>query len=270
MTIQDETLDGRVVLVTRPAHQAGPFIQMIENRGGKALSFPTIEINALEKAELPENAAELLELADLIVFTSANAVACAEQLFQQLKSTIDNLDCQVAAIGRATTKQLDSRGVTVSIQPQTGYDSEALLDHIQLQSEQIKNKRILLIKGAGGRDKLATTLRQRGAKVDALDVYRRQLPQKDLTISRQQLIEKWSELCISGITVTSNESLQNLYQLLQGENFPQLLDTPLIVPSKRAVDLAQELGFRLVCQSISAHDKDMLDALMKLESSSKI
>ncbi len=259
MIAEDKRLLDRVVLVTRPGHQAGPFMQLIESHGGQALSFPTIEIQSLAVDQLPSDVLTVFRRAQLIIFTSANAVASAAAI---LNSEINTLKCSIAAIGRATTKQLEDRGVKVNLQSQSGYDSEALLRHPELQTEQIKNCRILLIKGVGGREKLSNTLSQRGAIVDSLDVYKRLIPQNDVGINRIQLSEQWSELGINAITVTSNESLQNLHSILQSTALPMLLETPLIVPSQRAAALAHELGFRLVYQAISAHDKDMLDALI--------
>jgi len=64
-------------------------------------------------------------------------------------------------------------------------------------------------------------LRLRGAKVDYAEVYSRGV---------QQLSQNWPEMQINAITVTSNESLQNLYDMLDEPGRENMLKTRLIVP----------------------------------------
>src|SRR5690606_12991659 len=78
------------------------------------------------------------------------------------------------AIGRKTGQALRQLGVTELIDPGADLSSEQLLDQPQLA--QPLGQKILLLKGAGGRDEITQTLSQRGATVVALSLYRRVLP----------------------------------------------------------------------------------------------
>ena len=62
MTDSARPLNGAGVLVTRPAHQADRLCQMIEEKGGQARRFPTLEI--LPLADLSDLDKVLAELAE--------------------------------------------------------------------------------------------------------------------------------------------------------------------------------------------------------------
>ena len=80
------------VLVTRPAAQAVSLCEQITQRGGTAIAFPTVEIEAMAAAAANGH--------DLVVFVSVNAVAHGVHLIEKGPTT------RVAAIGRATAAAL--------------------------------------------------------------------------------------------------------------------------------------------------------------------
>jgi len=249
------------VLVTRPAHQAGEFMQQIELHGGKAISFPAIEIQSVEQdSALLDKLAKVNDY-DMLIFISANAVNyCAKQL-QALKINPQNIKSKIAVIGKATCAAATSVGFDVTIEPHSGFNSEALLKLTELQDEQVRSKSILIVRGVGGLEQLPNVLSKRGADVSFAEVYKRKMPLHDVQIKRQQLSQSWADLAISDITVTSNESLQNLYDMLEAPGKDEILNTHLIVPSQRCEQLARQLGFQLISVAKSASNKHMMAAI---------
>lgn len=248
-------LTGRRILVTRPAHQADPLCRLIEDHGGQTVRLPTIEIAACEG--LPEAGAllERLEQFQWLVFISANAVNFA---LRAINGKIDQLHAvKIAAIGRATATALAAAGMAVALLPETGFDSEALLAMPELQS--VDGQRFLIVRGCGGREELAHTLRGRKAYVDYLDVYRRLIPAVDCSSVREMLNQNRLDM----ITVTSGETLQNLLVMLGDACLERVAALPLVVVSERIARIAADKGFKQVVVADSPTDLSILETVIK-------
>lgn len=216
------TLAGLKILITRPEHQAVELTRLLTEAGAETLLLPVLAIEAVT-ASLPEK----LENYQWVFFTSANAVEHGVNLLNPLPSPL-----QLVSIGKKTTAALQyffpNRPIVTAPPP---YHSESLLTLPAFQ--QLDGQRIMIFKGTGGREMLATTLAARGAQVTTLAVYRRIQPVQSIS---------WLETAgkIDVIIVTSNESLQNLFQILA--DFAWLPHTPLILISERMVATARQLG----------------------------
>ena len=246
-------LQGLGVVVTRPAHQAEPLCRMLENQGARAIRFPVLEIRDPQQPEAARAIVQDLERYDMAIFTSANAVHKAMALIQSKQRLPP-----VAAIGKATARVLTDYGIEVQWQPQSGFNSETLLAIPQMQ--RVANKRIVIFRGEGGRKVLADTLTARGACVSHAQVYRRGLPAVDPSL----LLRHWRRGDIDVILVTSNESLRNLFAIVGELGQQCLYNTPLLVVSARACQLAQELGVNqapLVAREAS--DEALVETLLK-------
>ncbi|VAW65766.1 Uroporphyrinogen-III synthase [hydrothermal vent metagenome] len=257
----ESPLKGKVILVTRPAHQAAGMLQQLEQRAAKPLAFASIEISAIEPDLLLKQRFNGLHEYDWLIFVSANAVEYAALQLDRLKIQAETIKNEIAVIGRATQAVAEKAGFKVTLALKKGFNSEALLQHPAFQAAQLRGEKILIIRGVGGLAHLGDTLLLRGAKVDYAEVYRRAVPQQDVGIKRQQLSHNWSEMQINAITVTSNESLQNLYDMLGVPGREAMLKTCLIVPSRRCQQLAQALGYQEVVVAESALNEHILEAL---------
>lgn len=246
------------MLVTRPAHQSQHMIELLESAGATTLAFPSIEITPVSpNQELKQRLDELTKYR-MIIFISANAVEFGLKIIEKAAKSINH--ATIVAIGNSTANALHKHHIPVAIQPGENFTSEALLQLPAMQAEQIAGNDILIVRGTGGRTYLAETLRSRGARVDYMEVYQRSRPESDTSA----LIELWAAGGIHMVTVTSNESLKNLYDMLDKNGQDYLLNTPLVVPGQRCADLATQLGFRNSIEiAASATDEDMLDAIVK-------
>lgn len=246
-------LRGLGILVTRPAAQAESLAELIRAHGGRPMLFPTIEIRPPDD---PAPARTLLtDLADfdIVIFISRNAVEFALPLVDlaQLRQS------RIAAVGAATARALNAEGLNVALQPAERFDSEALLQLADLQ--QVSGKRVLIVRGVGGRETLAETLRDRGARVDYAEVYRRCRPVLDASA----LIADWSGQ-VQIASATSNAILDNLFALLGEAGQGLLRSTPLLVISQRMVEHAKKSGCRKVFLADSASDQALLDGFGRI------
>lgn len=228
--MQNNPLQGRGIVVTRPAAQAQRLASLIERAGGRALLFPAIEIQDLPPRPLPP-----LERFELAIFVSPTAVERAHRLVRAWPPGL-----RYAAIGRGTVRELERRGVAGVLAPERGADSEALLALQPMQ--QVAGKRIAIFRGEGGRELLGETLAARGAHVEYVECYRRVLPQADSAA----LLAAWAQGAIDAVTVSSSEGLENLLALLGDAGRQELLATPLFVPHERVAEQARAHGAREV------------------------
>lgn len=251
---QQQTLQGIGVVVTRPANQSQHLQRLIEAAGGRAILFPVLEIVGPRDTQAANDVIEHLDEYDIAIFISANAVSRALNLIRSRREFPAQI--QVAAIGRSSARELQRLGIRPHIFPHTRFNSEALLSMDEMQ--QVKGKRIIIFRGEGGRELLADTLRQRGAEVEYAEVYRRTRP----TTAADSLLKKWARGEVDVVTVTSNEGLHNLYEMVGGLGRTWLCKTPLVVVSERARQLARELGFQgEVLLADTATDEAMVAAM---------
>jgi uroporphyrinogen-III synthase len=226
--------------------QAAVLCERIAARGGAAIALPAIAI-----VEVP--GAAPAQAFDWWIFISANAVLHGWPRLPNESGT------RIAAIGKATTAALAAHEVRPDATPESGSTSEALLAHPALSD--VAGKRILIVKGEGGREQLFDTLTARGAQVTTFDVYKRSLPTVDAA-ALAEVQRQWSEEGIDIVTVTSVETLRNLQAFLPSESRERLASTPFVAPSQRIIDIARELGLRGdACLAADADDDAVIGAI---------
>jgi uroporphyrinogen-III synthase len=225
-------LAGRTVLVTRPAHQAAALAQAIQAAGGEAFVFPALAIEAVSTDELTGSLARLA-VADIAIFISPNAAQFGMAAIHAGGSLPPSVE--VFAVGPGTARALREQGISGVITPD-GQDSEALLALPRL--EDVTGKRVVIVRGVGGRALLADTLAARGARVHFLECYRRVRPLADAA----PLLARWQAGGIDAVTVTSAETLDNLAALLGEPGRPLLLHTPLFAPHEKIAEAARRFG----------------------------
>ena len=215
-------LAGVGVLVTRPVGQSGELVSAIEAAGGRSIIFPVIEIVPRSPQDI---ASDLRGLAppDIVIFVSRNAVE---------HGLIWSEDGAIAAVGPATAAAIEAAARVVDIRPESGFDSESLLAEPAMTN--VEGKTIRIIRGVGGRELLATTLRERGANVEYLEVYARRAPhcteEEIHGVVRQLEAGK-----ISVIVVMSVQSFDNLLALLPDSCRGTLAKTRLVTPAARVI-----------------------------------
>jgi uroporphyrinogen-III synthase len=236
------------ILLTRPGDRNQGMIDALKQRDIGYWVTPLLDISACNSPPSVE-----FYKADKVIFISANAVEfAAKQLNNHFPS-----QCQYFCVGEATKLDLAQYGISSNSAPQLQQDSEGLLTLPQLQSSEVDQQAISIIRGEGGRETLADTLITRGAKVSYWQVYKRQTPQFDPELVCQQ----WRTFGIDTLVVTSGESLTNLVELVPKELFAWLQSCHIIVPSSRIQTLANRLGLHKISNANGASTQAVLTAL---------
>lgn len=250
-------LSGLTVVVTRPRHQAGEFQRLLQAAGAKCILFPLIAIEPIAGTLAADAVAKLMKLYtyDTVLFISANAVDYSLALLD-VSQRQQLAQLTIGAIGKKTAQLLQAQGLAVSLVPPAGFTSEAFLALPAVQD--LAERRILIIRGVGGRELLAQTLRARGASVDYCEVYQRFAAESEPALLNQHYQQGQLDI----IAITSIEGLKQLMATFAQSDW--ITTIPLLLGNKRIAEQARELGFtgELVIAS-DPSDQAMLDALVQ-------
>ncbi|MEC8813311.1 MULTISPECIES: uroporphyrinogen-III synthase [unclassified Ketobacter] len=248
-------LSEAVVLVTRPRDQAEALTDSLQQAGARVIELPTLDIEPLEIGSRQRALVLDLDQYAHVICVSPNAARLGLEVLADYWPQWP-VQQQWAAVGPATGAAMSGWGLNLKV-AQQGATSETLLDWPELQH--LTDQRVLILRGEGGRETLAETLRRRGARVDYLELYRRIKPSADVTPLLQALQQQGLIL-----TVTSGDGLRNLMAMV-GEAVAQLQQCPLVVVSARLAQFAREQGFLDVWQANSPAASDMIQAITAIQ-----
>lgn len=163
------------LVVTRPQPQADAWVRRLATAGLSASAVPLLHTEACGDVTSPEAQRRIAQAVGL-VFVSPAAVA---HFFEQAEAAAWPSDRWAAAPGPGTADRLLAAGVPAPciVQPAADapqFDSEALWQ--QLQRRLRPGAQVVIVRGDGGRNWLADTLRAAGADVDFVQAYRRTAP----------------------------------------------------------------------------------------------
>jgi len=251
-------LNNKRILITRPNQQADHLSSLITNYGGISVKFPTVEIQPLSRTNELTECFNRIGRYNFIIFISRSAAKIAIEQFVKNVDLIKHI--QLVAIGPSTAKELSSYNLKNIIFPLDDADTEGLLNLEEMQSDNVSDKNILIIRGIGGRQLLAKSLKERGAIVDYIEIYERKLP----VYEEHEINKIWHDNNPDAVVVTSNEVLNNLIVLLNN-NTKKLLTIPLVTMSERIAEYAREKGFVSTISVVREKSDDgILTSLLEL------
>ena len=257
--INPNSLSGLTVLITRPSNQVESLRRAIESGGAKVLSLPLIEIRALNDAQAIQDLKDKvlqLDCYQSLIFVSNNAVSFGGEVINNYWPQFP-LKVDVIAVGPTTAEAASERFACEVIQPTSGMTSEDILRLPQLQD--VSEKKIGIVRGQGGRELLADTLRERGAIVDYLEAYSR----TSIDYTSADFCNRLLEAGVNVLTVNSGESLDRLTHLLV-DNRKKLQQLNLLVPSQRVGRQAENAGYQQVHSASGADPLSFVSALGEL------
>jgi len=224
------------LLVTRPAAQSARLCTLLEAAGYEAIRLPAIEIlDPVNLYEL-EAATDELDSYDLAVFVSVNAVQKGVEFVLDRREWPEQTG--IATVGARSAEALLPYGLSTDFVPPHEFNSEALMALDEMQD--MSGQRVVVFRGNGGREYLRDTLVDRGAEVDYVEAYRRACP----VVDTAAMLELLQPGYLDYVTVTSNETLQNLFDMAGAAGQLLLCEVPLVVVSQRQALLARQLGFK--------------------------
>ena len=257
--INPNFLSGLTVLITRPSNQVESLRRAIESGGAKVLSLPLIEIRALNDAQAIQDLKDKvlqLDCYQSLIFVSNNAVSFGGEVINNYWPQFP-LKVDVIAAGPTTAEAASERFACEVIQSSSGMTSEDILRLPQLQD--VSEKKIGIVRGQGGRELLADTLRERGAIVDYLEAYSR----TPIDYTSADFCNRLLEAGVNVLTVNSGESLDRLTHLLV-DNRKKLQQLNLLVPSQRVGRQAENAGYQQVHSASGADPLSFVSALGEL------
>lgn len=240
------------VLVTRPQPQADEWVARLRTLGVDAAALPLLGIAGPADPDAVRGAwRRLASPADadapaVVMFVSPSAV---ERFFALRPADIHWPDGVIAAgTGPGTRRALRAAGVpeaAVLTPPEAAgqFDSEALWAILRERLPRAAAD-VLIVRGEGGRDWLADTLRQHGARVHFVEAYRRTVPVPD-EAGREALRRALAQPAHCCWLFSSSEAVGHLPALAPGADWA---GATALASHPRIAEAARRLGFGRVAQ----------------------
>jgi len=212
----NEPLRGIRVLVGRARHQAGALSDELRKSGAEVVEIPFIEIRKPRSFKPLDTALKNLSEYDWLILTSVNGVEAMWERMTSLRLAADALGhLRLAAIGPATKKAIEQRGVKVNVVPKE-YVAESVVRSLK---NKVKGKRVLLVRAKVARDVIPRELRKAGATVDVVEAYETVVPQSSRVKLRAALKNPKNRPQV--VTFTSSSTVKNFVQLLGSRSAAQ-------------------------------------------------
>ena len=251
-------MSTKTIVVTRPSGQARQLIEVltssIEQSGVAKRSLPEIVslplLTIVPKADhsLADHIATTLKDADLAIFVSPNAIECVMRLLERDWQDFSKKIIPIGVMGGSSKLALQNHGIGQEKNPtpvlipkdHEQWDSEGLWQELQSLGWDFKNKKIVILKGEGGREWLADTLLNAGATVEAISVYTR-VP-LDLANPAWHTIREM-DFSKSLWLLTSSEAVRYLGQVVKDQFLEGLQTASALCPHHNITEAAQAIGF---------------------------
>ena len=239
-----------LVVLTRPEGDNSRLESTLAAQGYDTYIQPLLRIASLPESELPDPPD--LTGDDLCIFISANAARMG--LPTLMGGMVEN-GIVSFAVGPRTANVLEVEGLPVIVPEQM--DSEGLLALPELS--EVQGRRVVIVKGEGGREVLARELEAKGALVEEYICYRRESALVDSDTFCASLLD-YKKIIFQANSGQTLAALTTVLEQCEGASF---LQQRVIVPSQRVADDARNLGWQRVAVADNASDEAFLAALTK-------
>ncbi len=203
-------LFGKRIVLTRAQEQAKEFSQLLAASGAEPVEVPTIQIVPPASWQAIDDAIIGLGTYQWLIFTSVNGVApFMDRLQAAGKDARALAHLRLCAIGPRTAQELKTHGLTADLVP-AEFQAEGVI--AALAQVGIRGNRILIPRAEVAREILPKQLRELGAVVDVIPVYRTVVPAVDVVLLTQQL----QDGRIAALTFTSSSTVRNFVELFGG------------------------------------------------------
>lgn len=219
MTDDPKLLQGKKILLTRPAEQVAELAGPIQELGGQAIIMPMICI--VEPESWQEFDLAFKRLADFawIIFASTNAVKMTISRAETLGKLEALQSCRIACIGAGQAKQLESKSLKASFVPSKALAEAFVAEFPAFESQRKKDgtagNLILWPRTNIGRTLIKDELERSGWQVEIVSSYRSMPPEPEIKKAysmRLLSLLRANELDV--ITLTSSETVRILAEII--------------------------------------------------------
>lgn len=245
-------LFGRTIVVTRAREQASQLRAMLEIAGARVIEAPAIRIEALDQGPLYAALGNLAGY-DWLVVTSRNAVdllwAAVRELGLDARAFAS---AKLCAVGPATADALLAHGLAVDVIPDR-YVAEGVIEKLR-ERDDVRGARVLFVRAAGARELLPTALRDMGANVDEVEIYRTVPDLSGLDTLRDAL----DAGAVDVVTFTSASTVRHFVDAL-GADRARTVRGVSIGPITS--DAARELGVPVAIEAVESTIASLVQAI---------
>lgn len=238
------------ILVTRPEQESQALCDALQALGHHAISHPLLTIHPGKELPQLSNYFSSLSSGDFLIAVSQHAVQHAQD-YLQLQQKEWKKGLNYIAVGQKSAQYLRSY-ISDPVHFPTPSDSEHLLALPVLDN--VAGKKVLILRGNGGRDLIYQALEALGAEVTYCETYQRQSTAFNGVIKAKE----WQEKNVNTIVITSGEQLSFFTSQLTNIDLDWVLGCRLLVPSERINQLGQQLGYQHIETVGGASNSDLL------------
>ena len=205
-------LKNKTIVLTRTVEQSKESALALTRLGAEVIVFPTLEIIPPSNWDEFDLVMQKPENIDFIIFTSAHAVQMFRRRCEELKINIDYENKIVVAVGNKTSSLCKEFDIPVSVIP-SKFNAEGVVE--ELSKFEMTDKFVFIPRSAIGREELPKGLKELGAVIKSIPVYRVSLPTKEHINANLEVLHKSKpELFI----FTSPSTFENFLQIVNVVN----------------------------------------------------
>lgn len=237
-------------VVTRPAPDHRKLMARLDEAGIDAIHSPAFEIEQVPEPLLG-NLMDDLKAFDLVLVTSP----VAARLIARRASGLDTQELRFLAPGQGSASVLEAVGIRCRF-PESGGTSEDILAMPEFSG--IEGVGVAIVGAPGGRGLLASELSRRGARVEAVHVYRRKP-----VAPAPALIDALRQGSAAVVLISSRQAFDMIGGALAEELRPAWLGSRFVVSSERLERVCREAGVSRIRRASGAADELMLAAALE-------
>jgi len=242
------------ILFTRSKDQNKSLVRVANKLGYESVEIQLLELVNTSRPRVIQLIKKEIGSFDMFIFISPHAVNSGIQILLENEERMKD-DALFVAVGESTAAELYKHVPSVLF-PEGGVGGEALMKTQEMQD--VKGKRILIVRGQDGKPWLGSEIIKRGGKVDFFDCYKRKMPRFLSVNLKQSFSEKMFDICF----LHSAHAAINLFEA-SAEMCQEVLTKKAVVGSRDIERLLLQLGWKgPINVAKTPTNKDMMAALM--------
>lgn len=251
-TKQNNQLKNKLIVITRPELDNLLFKQQLEQYSAQVYLFPTIKIVDVQNADTMHDITKY----NWIIFTSANGVDFFMSTLKRLRIDQEILkNKKIAVVGPKTAEKAKEYDLSVDFIP-----SKYTTDQLVKELINIKNQKILLPRSDIGSKKLVQDLKDKGARVTDMPIYKTQFIDTHDCIFKK-LLETQN---IDYITFTSPSTVEGFFSRLKKAKQNKVFSIPILSVGPVTTRVAKKYGFQNIITADTYTTNGMIKKLLEI------